>query len=91
MPSSRNALKHARWQSRWQLDPSGKGPATHDSGLRVRLVEGRGAADNAEEVTLALAAEHGAHNAIAMVQRLVREGSQLLVDPHARGWRGGPG
>ncbi|MDE2370798.1 MAG: hypothetical protein KGN16_17650 [Burkholderiales bacterium] len=36
-----------------------------------------------------LADEHGAHNAGAMVQRLVREGAQLRIDPQARGWRDG--
>lgn len=79
--------KHALWQARWQLDPAA-GVAVHDNGLRVRLRDGRGEAQNAEEVTQLLAAEHGAHNAAAMVQRLVREGAQLLVDPHSRGWRG---
>lgn len=78
--------KHARWQARWQIDP-GEGTATHDSGLRVRLRDGRGEAANAAEVVQALAAEHGAHNASAMIRRLVREGAQLLVDPYARGWR----
>lgn len=79
--------KHALWQARWQLDP-GEGLATHDNGLRVRLRDGRGEPENADEVALSLAAVHGAHNASAMVQRLVREGAQLLIDPHARGWRG---
>jgi hypothetical protein len=82
--------KHRRWQSRWQVD-SAAGVATHDTGLRVRLEEGHGQAENAEEVALSLMPVHGAHNAPAMVQRLVREGAQLLVDPSARGWRGGPG
>lgn len=79
--------KHARWQSRWQINPA-EGIATHDTGLRVRLQGGQGAADNAEAVVLSLTAQHGPHNAPAMVQRLVREGAQLLVDPHSRGWRG---
>ena len=79
--------KHALWQARWQLDPA-EGTATHDNGLRVRLHDGVGQAQNAEAVTQALAGQHGAHNAAAMVRRLVREGAQLLIDPHARGWRG---
>jgi hypothetical protein len=82
--------KHALWQSRWQLEPA-EGFAVHDSGLRVRLKDGQGAADNADDVVRALTPVHGAHNAPAMVQRLVREGAQLLIDPHSRGWRGGEG
>lgn len=84
------STKHHRWQARWQIDPA-TGVATHDTGLRVRLEEGRGTPENADEVTLSLVPAHGAHNAPAMVQRLVREGAQLLVDPTARGWRSGPG
>lgn len=79
--------KHHRWQARWQIDQGG-GLATHDTGLRVRLQDGLGVPENAEEVALALAPKHGAHNAPLMVQRLVREGAQLLVDPYSRGWRG---
>jgi hypothetical protein len=79
--------KHARWQARWQVDPS-DGVATHDTGLRVRLQDGRGVSENAAEVALSLIPEHGTHNAPAMVQRLVREGAQLLLDPCSRGWRG---
>ena len=79
--------KHHRWQARWQLDPA-QGVAVHDCGLRVRLQDGRGMAENDSDIVLALTAEHGAHNAPAMVQRLVREGAQLLIDPHSRGWRG---
>ena len=48
---------------------------------------GLGVADNAEEVVAALTPQHGPHNAPAMVQRLVREGAQMLIDPYARGWR----
>jgi hypothetical protein len=79
--------KHALWQARWQIDP-GQGIATHDNGLQVRLRDGHGEAQNAEAIARVLTAEHGAHNASAMVQRLVREGAQLLIDPHSRGWRG---
>jgi hypothetical protein len=79
--------KHALWQARWQLDP-GAGIATHDNGLQVCLRDGLGEARNAEEIVQSLTAAHGAHNAAAMVQRLVREGAQLLIDPHSRGWRG---
>lgn len=78
--------RHNRWQARWQID-SAAGLAVHETGLRVRLLEGRGVAENADEVALALALQHGTHNAPAMVQRLVREGTQLLIDPHSRGWR----
>jgi hypothetical protein len=80
--------KHVHWQSRWQLGLE-DGLALHDGGLRVRLLEGVGIADNAIDIEQALAPEHGLHNASAMVRRLVREGAQLLVDPHSRGWRGG--
>jgi hypothetical protein len=80
--------KHALWQSRWQLDPA-SGLAIHDDGLRVRVIDGQGRAENADDVIRALTLVHGAHNAPAMVQRLVREGAQLLIDPHSRGWRGG--
>ena len=64
------------------------GLAVHDSGLRVRLQDGQGAAENAAEVAESYIPAHGPHNAPAMVQRLVREGAQLLIDPFARGWRG---
>jgi hypothetical protein len=80
--------KHVHWQSRWQLGLE-EGLALHDGGLRVRLFEGVGTADNAIDIEQALAPEYGLHNASAMVRRLVREGAQLLVDPHSRGWRGG--
>lgn len=79
--------KHALWKARWQIDALG-GLATHDTGLRVRLDKGLGVAENAAELAQALTPQHGAHNAGAMVQRLVREGEQLLIDPDARGWRG---
>jgi hypothetical protein len=79
--------KHVRWQARWEIDQR-EGVATHDSGLRVKLQEGFGVADNAEEVINSLLPEHGSHNAPAMVQRLIREGAQLLVDPNSRRWRG---
>ncbi len=79
--------KDSLWQSRWQIDQA-QGVATHDSGLRVRLLDGQGAAENADGVVAALGELHGAHNAQAMVQRLVREGAALLVDPFSRGWRG---
>jgi len=82
-----NASKHYLWQSRWDLDQL-QGLATHDNGLRVRLIDGAGVAENTDEVVLALAAQHGEHNAKAMVPRLVREGAQLLIDPFSRGWRG---
>ncbi|MBU6260880.1 MAG: hypothetical protein KGL18_15165 [Burkholderiales bacterium] len=78
--------KHTLWQSRWQLDPAAA-LAVHDCGLRVRLQGDRGTAENAAEVVQSFAAEHGVHNADAMVLRLVREGTRLLIDPHARGWR----
>ena len=78
--------KHSRWQAQWQIDQR-EGIATHDTGLRVRLRDGRGEADNGDEVAQSLVPQHGAHNAPAMVQRLVREGLRLLVDPFSRGWR----
>lgn len=79
--------RHHLWQARWQLDALA-GTAVHDSGLQVRLLDGVGVADNAEPIVQDLATAHGPHNAAAMVQRLVREGAQLLIDPHSRGWRG---
>lgn len=81
--------KPSLWQARWQIDQI-EGLAVHDSGLRVRLRDGAGSAENAAEVAESFVPRHGAHNAPAMVQRLVREGAQLLIDPHARGWRSGP-
>jgi hypothetical protein len=80
--------KHVHWQARWQLGEA-EGLALHDSGLRVKLIDGVGGADNAAEIEETLAPIHGSHNASAMVKRLVREGAQLLIDPHSRGWRGG--
>lgn len=79
--------KHHRWQAYWDLDAVA-GRATHDTGLRVRLEQGAGVAENGDEIAESFVARHGPHNAPAMVQRLVREGAQLLIDPHARGWRG---
>ena len=78
--------KHSLWQARWQLDPA-EGLAVHDCGLRVRLKDGQGVAENSAEVVDSFVPLHGAHNAPAMVQRLVREGAQLLIDPFSRGWR----
>ena len=78
--------KHHGWQARWDVDVVA-GLATHDNGLRVRLQDDIGVSENADEVALSLASVHGAHNATAMVQRLVREGAQMLIDPNARGWR----
>ena len=78
--------KHVQWKARWDVDEADR-LATHDSGLRVRLQDGLGVAENADEVALALTPQHGPHNAPAMVQRLVREGAQMLIDPYARGWR----
>lgn len=80
--------KPSLWQTRWQIDRT-EGLAVHDSGLRVRLQDGKGTALNADDVVASFVPKHGPHNAPAMVQRLVREGAQLLVDPHSRGWRGG--
>ena len=79
--------KHVQWKTRWTVDET-ETLATHDSGLRVRLQDGGlGVAENGDEVVAALTALHGPHNAPAMVQRLVREGAQMLIDPYARGWR----
>ena len=81
--------KPSLWQSRWHINPA-EGLAVHDCGLRVRLqADGQGSAENFGDIEAALVPVHGAHNAPAMVRRLVREGAQLLVDPNARGWRGG--
>jgi len=81
------STKHALWQARWDTDET-EGLAVHDTGLRVRLEDGVGVAENADEVIASFVPKHGAHNAPAMVQRLVREGAQLLIDPFSRGWRG---
>ncbi|MDQ2778325.1 MAG: hypothetical protein M3Y32_02075 [Pseudomonadota bacterium] len=79
--------KSSLWQASWQIDTLA-GTAAHDGGLRVRMVDGRGMAENAPEVIESLEPAHGSHNAGAMVRRLVREGEQLLIDPNSRGWRG---
>lgn len=75
------------WQANWQIDPVDD-VATHDTGLHVRLTDGKGTSDNATVVIESLIPVHGAHNATAMVGRLVREGEQILIDPNSRGWRG---
>jgi hypothetical protein len=80
------STKHALWQARWDIDEA-EGLALHECGLRVRLQDGQGVAENADEIIASLVPQHGAHNAPAMVQRLVREGAQLLIDPFSRGWR----
>ena len=82
-------LKASLWQARWQVDQK-ENLAVHDTGLRVRLQDGQGAAENAAEVAQRFAPVHGLHNAPAMVLRLVREGTQLLIDPNSRGWRSAP-
>ena len=79
--------KSSLWQAAWILDLN-DGLATHDSGLRVRMTSGQGLGENATEMVEAFTPAHGAHNAKAMVQRLIREGEQLLIDPNSRGWRG---
>ena len=79
--------KPSQWQARWKIDQT-EGLAVHESGLRVRLQDGKGTAENGAEVAESFIPKHGPHNAPAMVQRLVREGAQLLLDPYARGWRG---
>lgn len=79
--------KHALWQAAWDIDPA-RGTATHDTGLRVKLVDDQGVAENPDDLVQVLEPRHGAHNAKAMVSRLVREGAQLLIDPNSRGWRG---
>lgn len=66
--------KHYRWQTRWQI---AAGLATHETGLRVRLADGRPAPENADEVRAALTPKHG-HNAAAMIERLLREAAELL-------------
>jgi hypothetical protein len=81
--------KPSQWQARWEINQA-DGVAIHDSGLRVRLQDGLGKAENSVEVIESFIPKHGSHNAPAMVQRLVREGAQLLVDPYSRGWRAGP-
>lgn len=82
--------QHRKWQSHWHVDEAG-GLATHDSGLRVKLMDGVGLALNAAEVEAALTPKHGTHNAPSMVARLTREGAQMLIDPYSRGWRGTAG
>ncbi len=79
--------KHSLWQAKWQLDQV-EGVATHETGLIVRLEAGIGIAMNQAQTMKAIEPAHGAHNAAAMVQRLTREGEQLLIDPNSRGWRG---
>lgn len=79
--------KSSLWQANWQIDLL-EGIASHDNGLRVRLADGQGVAENAPAVIESLEPMHGAHNASAMVGRLIREGEQLLIDPNSRGWRG---
>ncbi len=75
------------WKSRWHIDDT-ETVATHDSGLRVRLqADGLGVADNGADIVALFEPLHGQHNAPAMVQRLLREGAQMLIDPYARGWR----
>jgi hypothetical protein len=80
-------LRHQPWQAQWRVDPA-QAVATHESGLRVHLQDGRGASDNAQTIIEGLVPKHGPHNAPAMVQRLLREGAQMLIDPGSRGWRG---
>jgi hypothetical protein len=80
------SAKPSLWQARWHTDEA-EGRAVHDCGLRVTLRDGKGVAENATEIIESFIPKHGPHNAPAMVQRLVREGAQLLIDPYSRGWR----
>ena len=70
--------KH-RWQLRWTIDHAA-GTYTHkECGLLVQFHGAddiRGRADNAAEVTQALAVKNG-HNAAAMVARMLREAAEL--------------
>ena len=79
--------KPSLWQAKWHSEEF-ETLVTHDTGLKVRLTGGLGTAENAADIVKTLAPTHGAHNAKAMVQRLIREGEQLLIDPNSRGWRG---
>ena len=74
------------WQASWEVSDDGM-EARHTSGLRVRLVGDQGRAENGPDIEQGFLPQHGPHNAPAMVQRLVREGARMLIDPTARGWR----
>jgi hypothetical protein len=80
--------KPSLWQARWQINQT-EALAIQDTGLRVRLEDGKANAENSAEIVESFIPKHGPHNAPSMVQRLVREGAQLLIDPNSRGWRGG--
>ena len=73
--------KHYKWQTRWRIE---SGLATHDTGLRVRLVEEAPMMENADEVAATLAPKHGPHNVPVMLQRMLREAGLLLGGSHGR-------
>jgi hypothetical protein len=72
--------KHYKWQTRWQHHPD-RGLWSHtDSGLEVLLDDaGRPRALNAAEAQARLAVKNGPHNAPLMVERLLREATQLAA------------
>lgn len=74
--------KHYKWQQRWRV--AGR-TATHETGLAVSLQAGQFVTANAAEVAAALGVKNGPHNAPRMVERLAREGQQLLSEAAADG------
>lgn len=71
--------KHYKWQTSWVVD-LGAATATHSGGLVVRFVAGGGQAENADTILAALAAKNGPHNAPKMLQRLMREASEVYAE-----------
>lgn len=68
--------KRYKWQARWIVN-SERTEAKHETGLIVRLTNEGRSVHNAEQVRADLAVKNG-HNAAAMVQRLTKEGCDLL-------------
>jgi hypothetical protein len=79
--------KHYRWQTRWRIEPN---RAVHETGLVVAfdctpgaMPRPRGQPINAPDIQAALEPKHG-HNAATMIERMLREASELYGSDNPR-------
>ena len=70
------------WQTRWTVDRQA-GTVHHECGLTVHMGGAGPRALNDQQVLQALAPKHG-HNAVAMVQRMLREAAAVWAAPTPR-------
>ena len=81
--------KHYRWQTRWRIEPDAR-RAVHESGLVVAFdcdpgsqARPRGQPINAPDILAALTPKHG-HNAATMIERMMREASEMYGNDNTR-------